>query len=327
MSDADARPADTPPDEDLRCLLAWAEAVVGPCRLATGDERSHGRSTVLRLTTAAGEGVYLKRHAERANWANEVHATERWAPAFGGRAPLLLAARDVAPLALLISEAPGTLMRDANLTPAQQLAAWRAAGQALAALHALPVAPQFGFCGRDGAPADPAALTDAVAFVRADLDDWAGGERLARFDDAERRTLAAAHELAAAFSGEAPVACHRDYNPYNWLVAPVSGAAVSGGAVGGAWSGVIDFEFARRDVRLAEFARYPDWEWEQRPELPLALLEGYGRSLGPREQAQLWVARAQYAVAAVTWGAEHAFHGFEAEGHASLACLARTTPA
>lgn len=309
-------------ERDLQALLGWATAVLGPCHAEAGDGRIHGRSWVVRLAAETGARAYLKRHSEHANWANEAYASEHWAPAFGGLAPRLLAAHAQEPLALLLSEVPGSTMRAVPLSPEQQRAAWHAAGQALVALHALPVAPQFGFCQRDGAPADPAAVTDAVAFVRAELDDWAGGERLARFDDAERRTLAAARALADAFAGEAPVACHRDYNPYNWLVAPDGGAAVSG-----AWSGVIDFEFARRDVRMAEFARYPDWEWEQRPELPAALLEGYGRPLGPREQAQLWVARVQYAVAAVTWGAEHAFHGFEAEGHASLACLARTTPA
>jgi len=309
-------------ERDLQALLGWATAVLGPCHAEAGDGRIHGRSWVVRLAAETGARAYLKRHSEHANWANEAYASEHWAPAFGGLAPRLLAAHAQEPLALLLSEVPGSTMRAVPLSPEQQRAAWHAAGQALVALHALPVAPQFGFCQRDGAPAPTsparpaAASSEAVAFVRAELDEWTGSARLMRFDAAERRTLAAAHELAAAFAGEPPVACHRDYNPYNWQV-----------AAGGAWSGVIDFEFARRDVRMAEFSRYPDWEWHRQPELPAALLEGYGLTLTARERTQLWVAQVQYAAAAVTWGAENAFDTYAGEGHASLALLAQTRPA
>ena len=78
-----------------------------------------------------------------------------------------------------------------------------------------------------------------------------------------------------AFAGERPVPCHRDYGPANWLVTD-----------DGVWAGVIDFEFAYWDVRVADFSRYPDWEWIHRPNLLDAFFDGYGRRLTPKEEQQ-----------------------------------------
>ncbi|MEN6479340.1 MAG: aminoglycoside phosphotransferase family protein [Anaerolineales bacterium] len=301
-------PADAA-DPRLPGLLAWAETLVGPCAVAAGDTRLDGRSAVLKLSAAAG-AVYLKVHTTRESWENEVHATGAWAPAFAGRAPRLLGAADAPALALLLSEVPGTRMEDTALTPAQEVAAWRAAGQALAALHAQGVGPHFGACLRDGRSASEPPITDAVSFVLADLEAWTGGERAALYSPEERRVIAAARERAGEFAGEPAIPCHRDYNPYNWLV-----------DAQGAWAGVIDFEFAWWDVRVAEFSRYPDWENQERPALVEALFEGYGRPLTARERRQLWVSEVQYAAAAVAWGCEHSFFGFAAEGRTALARL------
>jgi Ser/Thr protein kinase RdoA (MazF antagonist) len=117
--------------------------------------------------------------------------------------------------------------------------------------------------------------------------------------------------LTPAFDGERPVPCHRDYCAANWLVRP-----------DGTWAGIIDFEFAHWDVRVADFARDPHWNWIHRPDLIDAFFEGYGRSLTPAEEQQLLVARAEYALSAIVWGRDHAFHGFEWEGRVSLAHLA-----
>ena len=101
--------------------------------------------------------------------------------------------------------------------------------------------------------------------------------------------------------------CHRDYGPDNWLVTQE-----------GRWGGVVDFEFAHWDVRVADFSRYPNWEWIERPELLDAFFEGYGRFLTPKEEQQCLVARTQYALGAVIWGRANAYHGFEAEGRRAI---------
>ena len=117
--------------------------------------------------------------------------------------------------------------------------------------------------------------------------------------------------VSQALEGERPVPCHRDYCAANWLVSEA-----------GIWTGVIDFEFAYWDVRVADFSRDPDWAWIRRPDLFNAFFEGYGRALTPSESQQLLVAHAEYALGAILWGRDNAFYGFEREGRESLAHLA-----
>lgn len=310
------QPPTSPEDlEVLAALLAWCATLVGRCRLVGGDARLHGRSNVLQVETSTGR-CYLKVHGQAEGWGTEVHAYERWARAFGDAAPRLLGARDQEPLALLISALPGQVMKDARLDGAQQRAAWRAAGQALTALHDLAVGEWFGPCGRDGQPLAATAgapLAEAEAYVLAELDRWTeDGLRLGCLTPPEQEVIRAARQLSPAFAGEPPTPCHRDYCPYNWLV-----------TADGAWAGVIDFEFAYWDVRVADFTRYPDWEWLTRPDLIAAFFEGYGRALTPQEEEQRLLAHAQYALAAIVWGCQHGFLGFAAEGREALQHLRR----
>jgi hypothetical protein len=299
-------------------ILEWCSSIVGPCQIASGDQRPDARSSTTRLRTRSGL-CYLKLHQDRACWEREVHGYERWAPAFGPFAPPLLGVHEEEPLALLLGELSGTVLENVKLPVEKERAAWRTAGRMLAGLHAaagqLAAAEQpagaegafFGPCGRDGPPTD-APIGDAVEYVERGLErEIDVAFRAGYLDDAELAVLRAAQRLAPAFAGERPVPCHRDYCPYNWLVTEE-----------GDWAGVIDFEFAHWDVRVAEFSRYPDWEWMHRPDLVEALLEGYGRPLTPREEEQCLVARAQYALSAITWGMEASYLGFVAEGREAL---------
>lgn len=294
-------------------LQDWCTAVLGPHQVLSGSQRPDARSGTSRLRTRSGH-CYLKVHRDREMWAREVYACERWAPVFGPHAPPLLAVREEPPLALLIGELEGQVLENVRLPVEQERAAWRTAGRMLARLHALPGGDFFGSCDRNGIPPE-GATGDAVAYIASSLaDELEQATRDGLLDVAEQATLRAALERAEVFSGERPVPCHRDYNPYNWLVTPE-----------GEWTGVIDFEFAYRDVLVAEFSRYPDWEWIERPDLVEALLEGYGRPLTEREERQCWVARAHYALSAITWGTAESYHGFVAEGRRALAHLAART--
>jgi aminoglycoside phosphotransferase (APT) family kinase protein len=294
-------------------LQDWCAAILGPYEIASGNQRPDARSGISRLRTRTGH-CYLKVHRDREMWACEVHAYERWAPVFGPHAPPLFAVRDEPPLALLIGELEGQVLENVKLPIDRERAAWRTAGRMLARLHALPGSAFFGPSDRHGAPPE-GATSDAVAYVSSRLArELEQATRDGLLDAAEQATLRAALERAGVFAGESPVPCHRDYNPYNWLVTPE-----------GEWSGVIDFEFAYRDVRVAEFSRYPDWEWIERPDRVEALLEGYGRTLTEREKQQCFVTRAQYALSAITWGTAESYHGFVAEGRRALAHLAAHT--
>jgi aminoglycoside phosphotransferase len=254
---------------------------------------------------------YLKVHHSRSHWHNEVHAYERWAGSFGDLAPRLLAVRDKSPLALVVSELPGQIVEQAQLSPSQERAVWRAAGAALVALHDLGPGECFGPCLRDGTCVE-GVTQNAREYVskrfKSQIERAIHGGYIT---EDERTTLHAAYGLIPAFEGERPIPCHRDYCAANWLVSKE-----------GTWAGIIDFEFACWDVRVADFSRDPDWSWIRRPDLVDAFFEGYGRALTPTEEQQLLVAHAEYALGAILWGHDHAFYGFEREGRESLAHLA-----
>ena len=296
----------TEQDREALVILDWCTTILGPCDIASGDGRYHGRTTVWRLRTASGYG-YAKIHRQRSYWENEVHAYEWWATAFGDKAPRLLAVRDQAPLALMMTELPGTPMEQAQLTPSQERSIWRAAGQALVALHDLDVGECFGPCLRSGDCAG-APIADAQEYVSAEFDRWTRrGVDAECLGADELAVVRAARRLIPAFAEEGPTPCHRDYGPANWLVDD-----------DGAWAGVIDFEFAYWDVRVSDFCRYPDFEWMGRPDLLVAFFDGYGRPLTPKEEQQALVSHALYALGAVVWGCDHGYLGYAEDGQRAL---------
>jgi len=299
-------------ETEYQQTLAWCTATIGPFEFIADHSKVHDghASATYRLRTTSGY-CYLKIHASRAHWNQEVHAYEQWAGVFGDHTPRLLAVRDEEPLALVISEIPGQIAETAHLSPSQERDMWRSAGAALVVLHSLEAGRCFGPCHRDGS-CTGSPIEAVEAFVATKLKNKI--ERAANDEylhDGELALLNVASDLVTSFAGERPLPCHRDYCTANWLVNSA-----------GVWSGVIDFEFAHWDVRVADFSRDPTWSWLHRPELIDAFFEGYGRALTPNEEQQCFVARAEYALDAILWGRDYAFFGFEREGHAALAHLA-----
>ncbi len=267
-------------DEMIIKAMAWCASVLGPVEVVSDASREHAgqRAAAYRLRTSSG-GCYLKTHRDRSHWENEVHAYEQWAPAFGNFAPQLLAVHAEEPLALLIGELPGTVLEDVQLSPLQAQSVWRAAGGALAGLHSLPAGEYFGACRRDGACAGT-PVYDARQYVSSKIEEQVQrGLRGGYLSEEELAVVRCACALLPAFEGERPMPCHRDYCPANWLVSPQ-----------GAWTGVIDFEFSGWDVRAADFSRYPNFEWIDRPELVDAFFEGYGHAFTLAEEQQHLVA-------------------------------------
>jgi Ser/Thr protein kinase RdoA (MazF antagonist) len=298
-------------DHQLQGILRWCASIVGAFEIVSEDRRFHGRTSVYRLETPALR-CYLKIHRELATWESEVFAYRQWAQAFGKLAPQLLAVYEVEPRALLVEALPGQIMEKVQLPGRQEEMAWRAAGRALAGLHGFTKGDYFGACRCDGAFAQ-AGTGEATVYVAAELERLAAqGVRADYLSREELAIVRTAQGLVPAFAGERPVPCHRDYCPANWLVTNE-----------GDLVGVIDFEFAQWDVRVADFSRYPDWEWIRRPNLLEAFFEGYGLSLTPKVEQQRLVAHTQYALAAIVWGCEHSYHGFAEEGHQALRQLAK----
>jgi len=292
--------------------LTWCATVLGPVEVVSDHSKEHGghESATRRLQTPAGT-CYLKVHQTPAHWHNEVHAYECWAPAFDGFAPKLLAVHAAEPLALVIRELPGKIVEGAALSPSQERVIWRSAGKALVALHEWETGECFGPCSRDGTCVEQNPRDSREYLSRRFRGAIDQAVHAGLVNDAELATLQAACDLIPAFEGERPVPCHRDYCAANWLV-----------GVDETWTGVIDFEFAYWDVRVADFSRDPNWSWIYRPDLVEAFFEGYGRLLTSKEEQQQLVAHAEYALGAILWGHEHAFYGFEREGRQALAHLA-----
>ena len=300
-------------ENEQKELLRWCETVLGPLEPGEDFTREHpGQRAAVHLLRARSGSAYLKVHRDPAHWASEVHAYEHWAPAFGSFAPRLLGVREVEPLAVLVSDLPGTILEGVSLPSGQEQAAWRSAGQALASLHALTQGSFFGPCRRDGS-ALGSAIAEAREYVTACLEDWLErGLRGSFLSQDEQAALRAARGLIPAFEGEPALPCHRDYCPANWLVLP-----------DGRWSGVVDFEFAYWDVRASDFSRYPGWNWIARPDLNEAFFEGYGLSPSPAQEEQILFARLLYALGAVVWGMENDYFGFAREGRQAMRILGR----
>ncbi|MHB0858297.1 MAG: aminoglycoside phosphotransferase family protein [Anaerolineae bacterium] len=291
-------------------VRSWCASVLGPCEVIAGEARHHGRSSVVTLRASPGL-YYAKVHQERLPWEAEVHAYEHWSSAFGVHAPALIALREGPTSLILLSALPGTTMNRVRLDERQKRTVWRSAGRSLAGLHDLAVGQHFGPCRRDGRSIG-APVTDPCVYVMAEFDAWSSrGRRAGCFTAEELAVIDAAQALVPAFAGEQPVPCHLDYCPDNWLV-----------DADGDWTGVVDFEFSAWSVRVADFARYPEWEWIEQPGLLDALLEGYEHSWSAVEETQLLAWRTLYAVTAVVWGCEHEYLGFAAEGRKALRHLA-----
>jgi Ser/Thr protein kinase RdoA (MazF antagonist) len=299
---------------DMDSIAAWAAETLGqPVQLVDDAVRTHpGKvSRLYRLRTVSPAKDYVvKSYERRVDWAHEVHAYEQWTPALGPHAPTMLAAQDGAPPTILLTLLPGGEAQGAPLSTERERDVWRAAGHALATLHALPPSRSFGPCDRSGVPTGM-RIDDAPGYVTGEFEDWIErGERARCISAAERAFVRSMGDLASVFAGERPTPSHRDWCPANWIVDDV-----------GAWIGAIDWEFAYPDVRAADVSRYPSWEWMDRPDLVEALDEGYRALLTPVDPAQRRVARALYALTAIVWGRETGYAGFEREGHGALSRL------
>jgi Ser/Thr protein kinase RdoA (MazF antagonist) len=289
-------------------LLAWLPTALGPFEILSDHTREHPGERAAAIQLRIPQGVcYVKIHPDWPGWESEVHGYEQWARAFGDFAPRLVAVRDEPPLALVISELPGKILEEVQLEESLECTVWHTAAKALSGLHKSAQGDWFGPCRRDGTCA-ATPVFDAQAYVTKELDDWlARGLRVDALSKAELTILHSARGLIPAFAGERPTACHRDYCPANWLVNSA-----------GLWTGVIDFEFAYWDVWVSDFARNPAWDWIHHPDRINAFIAGYGRPFTLKEEQQLLFAHALYALSAIVWGEENAYHGFAEGGRQSL---------
>jgi Ser/Thr protein kinase RdoA (MazF antagonist) len=126
------------------------------------------------------------------------------------------------------------------------------------------------------------------------------GVALGCLTEAERELGRRALTRVNMFANERPTACHRDYSPRNWLLTPE-----------GLWSGVLDFEHARWDVRAADISHWWDLYNIEHPERGEAFLAGYGDTLTPDFVVQIVFARIMNALCRIVWATQHNDYPFE----------------
>ena len=240
------------------------------------------RHDVRRLCLADGRVVYLKMFRAGRAERQESEAWRRWAPMMDARlrrlasAPGMIVTPEVAGECVASWEwFEGDGLRDGVVDDAKPsdkssgghadrlVVIFRAAGHRLARLHAID-------------ERDVDAMTPAEAMRRRFV---AASRRLAeRTDRSSHATAIVDHvvstvtRLAAGieslFDGDDEirrVPCHRDFGPWNWIWCPQSERL-----------GVIDFEHARLDDPLVDFAKLEAARWWGCPWLRDAFFDGYG---------------------------------------------------
>lgn len=260
--------------------------------LAGARERRLGQGAAARrgpkvwaLELADTTCVVVKQHVEQRGFVQERDALVRWADA---RMPRLLAA-DATQRVLVLERLAGVAVDTLDDAPAR-LAAWQAAGEFLADLHARPIDDD-----------DPLALEEAVPLR---LRAWA--RKCDALLDPPTRELVArlAAEAARSLGGARRVACHRDFTPSNWLWAAGEAPRLR----------VVDFEHSRPDLAVLDLAKLAA-RW--RPELATAFLRGYGRRDEDLRDS-LRLALALHGVASLAWGHTHGELAFVDEGRLAL---------
>lgn len=316
-------------------LLTWCEAALQTHLVVRGEHsHSHGESRVWKLQGEVDNTVfYLKSHRRPHKWEQEAAFYEDFLPLappeMQAQTPRLFAAhdeQDEIPRALLFSALPGVPLESiVPLSLDAERKAWECAGRYYAQLHALPLGYGGGECwfgaiqrNRKSRTADPPTfpvglLVQDLENAMAPLPLSLGGSPLLPNEAALGRE--AIGLVQTAFDGEPPVLCQRDSSPRNWIA----------DAQTGNWVGVLDFEHTRRDVRIAEIAKWWDGPFLTRPDLKDAFWAGYGPwpDTNERFAAQLRVTRIVQALGQIKWARNHDDGPSEARGHEAADRLLR----
>jgi hypothetical protein len=260
-------------------LVAYVEAVLGPCHLIGDRSWGHGKSTVIEVRDRDGVHWFAKSHRDKSSYRRELAAYRHWTRALGTHAPTLRAHDDEL-ATLVLSAAPGGF--NSGLASGLEPEIQHRAGALLRRFHDV----------------EPPTLWEDFAAEK--LDEF---ERWAAQSDSllERRHLDFARTEVRDLAGlptPRRVPCHLDYSPRNWLVAD--------GHIH-----VIDFEWAEPEVWVNDLSRLYFGPWRDRPDLKDAFLDGYGQMIDEGDRAVLLGCAALTAVFLVAWAHAHRDAPFE----------------
>ncbi|MEU9190145.1 phosphotransferase [Streptomyces sp. NPDC048484] len=258
-------------------LATWVERVLGP--LACVRDASHARdnSQVWRVTGRTGDH-YVKVAPKPILYTRETHAYRLAVPHLGhGNAPVL---RDSSPelLALILTAVDGEPLKEEK-SPAGRRVAHRQAGRLLRRFHDAVTGPLV-------QPETARVVENTVAGLDKHLAE--AGDHLSA---AEADML---RHLVSTLPG-----CGR--LPAGWR----HGDFLRNLLWNGRRCALIDFERSEGGPLVTDFVKLATSLWPERPELRIALFEGYGRPLSETEERALTGFAAADAASALAYGPRH----------------------
>ncbi|MDF2372098.1 MAG: aminoglycoside phosphotransferase family protein [Rhizobiaceae bacterium] len=248
--------------------------------------RDFGRpSIVWRLTADDGSRTWLKHHEDEKLFQRELIGLEHYVPALGAQpwwsSPALVA-KDAETNVMLMTDVEGEALNTIAATADEEWTMFRLAAKFIRRLHALES------CAPDASAATPD--------LRHRLENYLTSG-LASIDDKTRKWTQGLIDQACAAGPIAPVACHRDFSPRNWLMAQSPTGIIT--------LGVIDWERSGQDLWLYDAQRMVYDHWHDKPQLREAYFEGYGRQPTAAEQLQLDAICLVGAIASIPWAQKH----------------------
>lgn len=247
-------------------------------------------SRLLHVADSLDRRYVVKQHHNAARFEQEVRAYSTYLTAMRDITAALVA-YDVSDQTLLLSHLPGSDADGIGLTIRQESLVHHRAGAALRRLH-------------DSAYTSKSAEQIGSGLARR-MRQWTQrADHTGLISHNERRRLDAWARCLSHTEMEAAV-CHLDYQPRNWRLHRDE-------------LFIIDFEHARPDARIRDFARLQHRYWVSHPHLRDAFFSGYGRTLSDAEDQRLHLFGAIEAVTALVRGHETGDAALSAHGRALL---------
>ncbi len=280
-------------------LTAWLSEELGSIRSCTPCGWSAGRNRVWRVRRENGDSFHAKVLGEDRAFRQEVEALRIWPAALPARAaglPRLIASQS-ALRAVLMTSVPGqSFLSEAAGAPGGR-EVWRRAGEFLRELRSLP-----------HVDTDPLPLRDAIP---ARLELWLerGSGEVTREEGLLARRLVGD---GALFRDRTRVACHRDFQPRNWIVSR-EGERLR--------LSIIDFEHSRPDHPLTDLIRVLGHVGTERDPEFRELVGGLGLDRWADLVPEIRALTAVHAIGCIAWGVRHRDLPLSRQGHALLARL------
>ncbi|MFP4977318.1 aminoglycoside phosphotransferase family protein [Paenibacillus sp. CN-4] len=275
-------------------LHEHVHSVIGPFHVTANFRPAGARTGVWRLQ-AAKASYYVKTFSRRERWVPEVYAYRHWMPQLKPYVPELAAVfEEEGWQAILITALDGTIMRDTVLTPGEEQAAYRKAGELTRTLHRLKPGRWFGQISEDSQPPSEPEQ-DAVQYISRSIREMKTKcEEQQLLSPREMELAEWALQNVEGFAGARPVPVSWDSTPGNWLV-----------DANGRLCGMIDFENMLWGIDVDQFSILFERYFMDNPATRDAFFDGYGPEVLTGKAGQIKICCIKLAIADIYWGTQN----------------------